>query len=250
MSVIVDDGSTDTDPIGLEGSGRGLSRAEGSGAGSSAGQSSATIAGIRAARGNWIATLDADLQNDPADLVRLWNALPGYDAALGWRLDRQDVWSRRVISRWANRVRNMVLGQSIRDEAARFGSSPARWRCVCPCSTGSIDSSGRSCCVRGAGWCRCRFMIDPVPWAVALRPLEPLAPGDPRPVRGRLADASAGAMPGGPDMGFRVGDRRVHVGRRGPARNAGGLSRVEPGVLAYGRLPGSSPFHRGSWYNG
>ena len=47
------------------------------------GQSAATMAGIRAARGNWIATLDADLQNDPADLVRLWRALPGYDACPG-----------------------------------------------------------------------------------------------------------------------------------------------------------------------
>ena len=79
------------------------------------GQSSATLAGIRAARGDWIATLDADLQNDPADLVRLWEALPGHDAVLGWRVERRDVWSKRVISRWANRVRNAVLGQSIRD---------------------------------------------------------------------------------------------------------------------------------------
>jgi dolichol-phosphate mannosyltransferase len=81
----------------------------------SAGQTAATVAGIRAARGSWIATLDADLQNDPADLVRLWDALPGYDAVLGWRINRQDVWSRRAISRWANWVRNLVLGQSIRD---------------------------------------------------------------------------------------------------------------------------------------
>jgi dolichol-phosphate mannosyltransferase len=79
------------------------------------GQSSATLAGLRAARGAWIATLDADLQNDPADLARLWEALPGYDVALGWRVERRDTWSRRVISRWANRVRNAVLGQSIRD---------------------------------------------------------------------------------------------------------------------------------------
>ncbi len=79
------------------------------------GQSSATFAGIRAARGDWIATLDADLQNDPADLVRLWEALPGHDAVLGWRVKRHDVWSRRMISRWANRVRNGLLGQSIRD---------------------------------------------------------------------------------------------------------------------------------------
>jgi dolichol-phosphate mannosyltransferase len=79
------------------------------------GQSSATIAGIRTARGNWIATLDADLQNDPADLVRLWNALPGHDVVLGWRVNRQGDGLRRAISRWANRVRNMVLGEEIRD---------------------------------------------------------------------------------------------------------------------------------------
>jgi glycosyltransferase involved in cell wall biosynthesis len=73
------------------------------------------VAGIRSARGDWIATLDADLQNDPADLVRLWEALPGHDVALGWRAERRDAWSRRIVSRWANRVRNGVLGQSIRD---------------------------------------------------------------------------------------------------------------------------------------
>jgi glycosyltransferase involved in cell wall biosynthesis len=75
----------------------------------------AIIAGIRAARGNWIATLDADLQNDPVDLVRLWRALPGHDGALGWRMTRQDVFSKRIISRWANKARNMVLGQKIHD---------------------------------------------------------------------------------------------------------------------------------------
>ena len=80
-----------------------------------AGQSAATMAGIRAARGNWIATLDADLQNDPADLIRLWRALGDYDGALGWRVRRQDVWSKRVISYWANLLRNQALGQSIRD---------------------------------------------------------------------------------------------------------------------------------------
>jgi dolichol-phosphate mannosyltransferase len=81
----------------------------------SVGQSAATMAGIRAARGNWIATLDADLQNDPVDLIRLWRALPGHDAALGWRVRRQDVWSKRLISYWANLLRNKILGQSIRD---------------------------------------------------------------------------------------------------------------------------------------
>ncbi len=79
------------------------------------GQSAATLAGFRAARGAWVSILDADLQNDPADLARLWDALPGHDAGLGWRVKREDVWSKRIISRWANRARNWVLGQSIRD---------------------------------------------------------------------------------------------------------------------------------------
>jgi glycosyltransferase involved in cell wall biosynthesis len=79
------------------------------------GQSAAVWTGISLAQGPVIILLDADLQNDPADLAVLWDALPGHDAALGWRTKRQDVWSKRQISRWANRIRNRVLGQSIRD---------------------------------------------------------------------------------------------------------------------------------------
>jgi glycosyltransferase involved in cell wall biosynthesis len=82
---------------------------------SNVGQSAAIAAGMDAAQGDWIATLDADLQNDPADLAALWDALPGHDAALGWRVRRADVWSRRATSRLANAVRNAVLGQAIRD---------------------------------------------------------------------------------------------------------------------------------------
>ncbi len=80
-----------------------------------AGQSAATAAGFRAARGRYVATIDADLQNNPADLAKLWKLLPGYDAVLGWRERREDSWTKRQVSRWANRVRNAVLKQSIRD---------------------------------------------------------------------------------------------------------------------------------------
>jgi glycosyltransferase involved in cell wall biosynthesis len=80
-----------------------------------AGQSAAIAAGLHIATGNWIATLDADLQNDPADLTRLWNALPGFDVVLGWRARRADNCSKRIISRVANRVRNLTLRQAIRD---------------------------------------------------------------------------------------------------------------------------------------
>ena len=113
--VVVDDGSTDETQQILRGLEQGYPELRWISLALSAGQSSATIAGILATRGNWIATLDADLQNDPADLAHLWNALPGHDAALGWRTTREDVVSKRILSILANRVRNAVLGQSIRD---------------------------------------------------------------------------------------------------------------------------------------
>jgi glycosyltransferase involved in cell wall biosynthesis len=113
--VIVDDGSTDETPSVLHALAEHHPALRPIRLRANAGQSAAIAAGLRAARGDWIAMLDADLQNPPSGLVALWEALPGFDAALGWRVRRADVWSRRIISRWANRVRNRVLGQDIRD---------------------------------------------------------------------------------------------------------------------------------------
>jgi dolichol-phosphate mannosyltransferase len=113
--VVVDDGSTDETPSALRRLQDHYPELRPLRLASNVGQSAATAAGFQFARGNWVATLDADLQNDPADLAHLWDALPGHDAALGWRVKREDVWSKRVISTCANRVRNWVLGQSIRD---------------------------------------------------------------------------------------------------------------------------------------
>jgi glycosyltransferase involved in cell wall biosynthesis len=113
--LIVDDGSTDATPAVLRRLAASYPELRPIRLAANVGQSAATAAGLRAARGDWIATLDADLQNDPADLVQLWKALPSHDAALGWRATRRDVWSKRLISRWANRVRNLVLGQAIHD---------------------------------------------------------------------------------------------------------------------------------------
>ncbi|MGZ3302128.1 MAG: glycosyltransferase [Isosphaeraceae bacterium] len=113
--LIVDDGSTDATPAVLRRLAASYPELRPIRLAANVGQSAATAAGLRAARGDWIATLDADLQNDPADLARLWETLPGHDAVLGWRATRRDVWSRRLISHWANWVRNRVLGQAIRD---------------------------------------------------------------------------------------------------------------------------------------
>jgi len=113
--VVVDDGSTDATPQVLTRlmieypELRSIRLTE------NVGQSAATVAGFRASRGDWVAVLDADLQNRPEDLAKLWDALPGYDAALGWRTKREDVWSKRVISRCANWVRNRILAQAIKD---------------------------------------------------------------------------------------------------------------------------------------
>jgi dolichol-phosphate mannosyltransferase len=113
--VLVDDGSTDATPRVLRELRTTYPELRPVTLAQNVGQSAATAAGLRAARGDWVATLDADLQNHPADLAALWDALPGHDAALGWRMKREDVWSKRLISRCANAVRNRVLGQSIRD---------------------------------------------------------------------------------------------------------------------------------------
>jgi dolichol-phosphate mannosyltransferase len=82
-----------------------------------AGLSAAFAAGMRAARGRIVVTLDADLQSDPADIPSLLRELDRWDAACGWRRARHDPWLRRASSRFANRLRAAVLGDRIRDSA-------------------------------------------------------------------------------------------------------------------------------------
>ncbi|HSL84392.1 MAG TPA: glycosyltransferase family 2 protein [Thermoanaerobaculia bacterium] len=80
------------------------------------GQSAALAAGWRAARAPVVVTLDADLQNDPADVPRLLAALDeGWDVVSGVRVDRQDRWTRRASSRIANAVRNRLTGDTVTD---------------------------------------------------------------------------------------------------------------------------------------
>jgi len=113
--IVVDDGSYDETPVVLESLKREVVELRSLRLVEPAGQSAALVAGFMAARGDWIATLDGDLQNDPADLPRLWRRVQGNGVVLGWRVRRKDHWSRWVISLLANRIRNQVLGQAIRD---------------------------------------------------------------------------------------------------------------------------------------
>ncbi len=82
-----------------------------------AGQTAAFAAGFRAARGDVIVTLDADGQNDPADVPALLDALhqSGATAVAGYRATRVDSGWKRLQSRIANGVRNRLNRETIRD---------------------------------------------------------------------------------------------------------------------------------------
>ena len=77
------------------------------------GQSAAVVAGMRHAKGEYILTLDGDLQNDPADFPRFLELLKEFDCVCGYRANRNDTWVRRASSRVANAVRNAVLHDGI-----------------------------------------------------------------------------------------------------------------------------------------
>ncbi|HEX7419072.1 MAG TPA: glycosyltransferase family 2 protein [Thermoanaerobaculia bacterium] len=81
------------------------------------GQTSALDAGWRAARGRFVVSLDADLQNDPADIPKMMKELErsGSDMVIGVRVNRKDTWSRRMQSRIGNSVRNWITGDRITD---------------------------------------------------------------------------------------------------------------------------------------
>lgn len=81
------------------------------------GQTAAMAAGFDEARGEFIVTLDADLQNDPADIPRLLSkAADGYDIVSGWRKDRQDHFlSRTLPSRIANSLISHITGVHLHD---------------------------------------------------------------------------------------------------------------------------------------
>ena len=77
------------------------------------GQSTAIRNGVKAARGEWIATLDGDGQNDPADIPKLLAMRAQSPAEVklfaGWRVDRRDSGSKRWASKWANAIRSRML---------------------------------------------------------------------------------------------------------------------------------------------
>jgi dolichol-phosphate mannosyltransferase len=115
--VYVDDGSSDRSGAVVQGFMEGDPRVRLVTLDRPYGQSTATVAGVEAAAGEWIATLDADGQNDPSDLPGLWRALRerNADGVQGVRRERHDSWVRKASSRIANTVRDRVTGDRVTD---------------------------------------------------------------------------------------------------------------------------------------
>lgn len=113
--IIVNDGSTDATPALLAELRAHDARIRALHHERAWGQSAALRTGVQAARYPWIATLDGDGQNDPADLPALWAARPDGEAdelrwlAIGHRAQRQDRASKRFASRFANGLRRRLL---------------------------------------------------------------------------------------------------------------------------------------------
>jgi glycosyltransferase involved in cell wall biosynthesis len=116
--IIVDDGSTDDSPRLLAEAMRRHPWLRVLRMKRNSGQSAAFEAGFAAAGGEIIATIDADLQNDPEEIPRLLPLLDGYDMVTGWRKERQDTPFRRWQSRQANRIRNWITGETVNDSAS------------------------------------------------------------------------------------------------------------------------------------
>lgn len=81
------------------------------------GQTAAMDAGIKAARYEYIVTMDGDGQNDPADIPRLLAYLKenDLDVVSGWRKDRKDTFGKRFVSRGANLLRKLLVHDGIHD---------------------------------------------------------------------------------------------------------------------------------------
>ena len=81
-----------------------------------AGQTAAMVAGIDHARGSVLVTMDGDLQNDPGDIPLFLEKIDeGFDLVVGWRVKRQDHWSRVLPSKVANWLIGRVTGVPIKD---------------------------------------------------------------------------------------------------------------------------------------
>jgi dolichol-phosphate mannosyltransferase len=113
--LVVDDGSTDATFERLRSLKGSVPRLRAVRFAANRGQTTAMAAGFEHARGDTIVTMDADMQNDPADIPRLLERMGEWDVVCGVRTKRYDTFVRRASSAIANSVRNRLTHESIRD---------------------------------------------------------------------------------------------------------------------------------------
>jgi len=114
--VYVDDGSRDGTDRAIELLAAADPRVRGVSFRRNFGKSAALASGFRLARGEWVLTLDADLQDDPSELPKLVQMIEsGYDLASGWKQNRQDPFTKTVPSKLFNAVTSWVAGIHLHD---------------------------------------------------------------------------------------------------------------------------------------
>jgi dolichol-phosphate mannosyltransferase len=163
--VYVDDGSSDATPERLAEAGQGFPPLRVLRHRRQSGQSTALWTGVRHARAPWIATLDGDGQNDPADIPKLLALALDPDRKLdlvaGHRVTRKDSATQRLASRIANGVRSRMLRDDTPDTGcgSRYSRARSSWRCHI--STTCTGSCQRWCSGAGGGSVRSRSTTGP-----------------------------------------------------------------------------------------
>jgi len=115
-AVFVDDGSTDGSFAALTRLNAGQPNVRVVRLRRNFGKAAALAAGFRHATGDVVVTIDADLQDDPAEIPRLLAKLDeGFDLVSGWKAQRRDPWSRRVVSKIFNGVVGRTSGLRLHD---------------------------------------------------------------------------------------------------------------------------------------
>jgi dolichol-phosphate mannosyltransferase len=119
--IFVDDGSTDGSWDAIDGLAKGDERVRGIRFRRNFGKAAALDAGFRAARGDLVLTLDADLQDDPREIPRFLAKMDeGFDVVSGWKQVRHDPWHKVGPSRVFNRLVGWLTGVKLHDHNCGF----------------------------------------------------------------------------------------------------------------------------------